>query len=387
MAVSDNNTMSADTISGAFKPDLQTTPDSQITKHDSSSLTRSTNSDFPINISVDNNVMSPNAMAAEAMAAGVEYRNRSELESMTNNENDPINTEQIATNSVKGDCDLFRNFSRSGRAKHQKLEGAVKGKNSTPLSPDITMEKIWNKVKLSHNSRDEFSVENLSKKTGDALRETENILNEKLDGIIQDGLEAFNQCESLMREVKSLKMLCDEKDREVARLRLYGDESRTAVAKLLRAVELGSGSRDQARAVKVEASLRSENNDLRNERDQALGSEVETTRKSKLRHEENILLKAKLTRVIQEKNKLERETRMTVSLQKSMDQSASMDADFNKRKVSELNHQLQTKDSFIMEQKKKLEITKRQLGYSINQKRLVKIRGENINGVGRRKNK
>ena len=104
---------------------------------------------------------------------------------------------------------------------------------------------------------------------------------------------------------------------------------------LLKAVEASKASaRDASRAAQTEARLRGEVSTLRSDRDTALGQCAESNRKVGLLGEEVRLLKARVTRLTQEKIKVERDSRAALSLARSMDSHAASDVDYYKRKVS-----------------------------------------------------
>lgn len=107
---------------------------------------------------------------------------------------------------------------------------------------------------------------------------------------------------------------------------------------LLKAVESSKAdSRYAVRAAHEEARLRGELTTLRLERDEALGTKAEALRKSSLLEEEVKLLKEKVNRLIQEKIKIERDSRAALSLARSIDNHVSADTDFYKRKVCVVN--------------------------------------------------
>ena len=85
--------------------------------------------------------------------------------------------------------------------------------------------------------------------------------------------------------------------------------------------------------VQVEARLRADLSALRAERNDALASAAESKRKASLLEEEVRSTKTKLSRVVQEKIKMERDSRAAISLARSLDSHASSDCDFYKRKV------------------------------------------------------
>jgi predicted ribosome quality control (RQC) complex YloA/Tae2 family protein len=94
-----------------------------------------------------------------------------------------------------------------------------------------------------------------------------------------------------------------------------------------------SDARDASRVVQVEARLRAELGTLRAERNDALAEAAESKRKAELLDDEVRTMKTKLSRVVQEKIKMERDSRAAISLARSLDSHASSDSDFYKRKV------------------------------------------------------
>jgi len=91
----------------------------------------------------------------------------------------------------------------------------------------------------------------------------------------------------------------------------------------------------------VEARLRQNVNTLRDERDKATTENDNLRRKLSLQEEELRLTKTKLGRVQQEKISIERDSRVAVSLARSLDNSTSNDMNYYKRKVNELSDNLQ----------------------------------------------
>lgn len=104
---------------------------------------------------------------------------------------------------------------------------------------------------------------------------------------------------------------------------------------LLKTVETTkSDARDASRNVQVEARLRADLSHLRSERNDALAEAAEFKRKAELLEEELRTTKAKFAKVVQEKIKMERDSRAAISLARSLDTHASSDCDFYKRKVT-----------------------------------------------------
>ena len=112
---------------------------------------------------------------------------------------------------------------------------------------------------------------------------------------------------------------------------------------LLRVVESSKEeARDSSRSAQVEARLRQNVNTLRDERDKAISENAANRRKLSLQEEELRLTKSKLSRVQQEKISIERDSRVAVSLARSLDNSNSNDAAYYKRKVNELSDKLRS---------------------------------------------
>jgi hypothetical protein len=107
----------------------------------------------------------------------------------------------------------------------------------------------------------------------------------------------------------------------------------------------------------VAASLRADLSATSSKLDIALSQNEEYKRKNALLEEENYRVTSKLRQVIQEKIKLERDQRMSMSLTKYLENSASTDADFYKRQTAELTSRLQVSvtlcDMGLLEQRKR----------------------------------
>ena len=91
-------------------------------------------------------------------------------------------------------------------------------------------------------------------------------------------------------------------------------------------------------------------NDLRDERDQSRIELNESRRKQSLLEEELRMTKTRLTRVSQEKNSMERDSRAAISLARSLDNNNSNDMNYYKRKVGELSDKLQSSNETITKQ-------------------------------------
>eukprot|EP00979_Chaetoceros_neogracilis_P004855 scaffold842_cov287-Chaetoceros_neogracile.AAC.18 len=128
----------------------------------------------------------------------------------------------------------------------------------------------------------------------------------------------------------------------------------------------------------TEACLRGELSNLRLERDSVIGEGTEANRKVVLLEEEGRLLKARVARLTQEKFKVERDSRAALSLARSMDTHNASDADCYKRKVTDLNDHLQSKNAVVSELRHQVDEYRRQMERSLSQNRLSQIRGEGM---------
>jgi len=139
---------------------------------------------------------------------------------------------------------------------------------------------------------------------------------------------------------------------------------------LLRAVESSKAeARDSSRSAQVEARLRTDINSLRDERDRAVTEGSDNRRKLSLLEEELRLTKSKLSRVMQEKISMERDSRAAISLARSLDNNNSNDMNYYKRKVSELSDKLQTQQDLISKQMNTISQLRGQSGSTSSNKR------------------
>jgi chromosome segregation ATPase len=129
-------------------------------------------------------------------------------------------------------------------------------------------------------------------------------------------------------------------------------------------------ARDSSRIALSEAALRADLNSLSNKHDEALAQAETANRKLTLVSEELRTVKAKLSRVTQEKIKLERDQRATLSLSKSLDNHSTLDSEYYKRKVSELQNHVQGLNAVIAEKNRHLDEMQRQLERNMTQNQL-----------------
>jgi outer membrane murein-binding lipoprotein Lpp len=119
-------------------------------------------------------------------------------------------------------------------------------------------------------------------------------------------------------------------------------------------------------------------------RDEAFGNAAEFKRKATLLDQELHQVKTKLSRVTQDKIKMERDQRATMSLAKSLDIHISSDVDFYKRKVTELNSHVQGLNGVIAEKNRHIDEMRRQIERSMSQNRLANLRASE-SGRGRQR--
>jgi hypothetical protein len=135
-----------------------------------------------------------------------------------------------------------------------------------------------------------------------------------------------------------------------------------------------TNARELARSFVTEASIRADlvkETELKNE---ALASAAEYQRKAARLDEDVHQLKAKCTRVSQEKLKLERDQRAAASLARSLDQHAATDVDYYKRKVTELNGQVQSVHALLIDKSRQMDEMRRQLERSLSRQALSAAR-------------
>jgi wobble nucleotide-excising tRNase len=143
---------------------------------------------------------------------------------------------------------------------------------------------------------------------------------------------------------------------------------------LLRALEKSrTDARDSSQNAITEAGLRAKLSMMTTKRDEALGQAEENRRKATLLQEELHDMKIKLSRVSQEKLKMERDQRATMSLAKSLDSHMSSDVEYYKRKVSELNGHIQGMNAVVTEKNRQIDNMRHQIERNISQHRCLLI--------------
>jgi predicted RNase H-like nuclease (RuvC/YqgF family) len=135
-----------------------------------------------------------------------------------------------------------------------------------------------------------------------------------------------------------------------------------------------SQTQDAARSILVEARLRAEVTTMMSQRDEAIGQAEEYKHKATLVQEQLHNQQTKLSRVTQEKIKLERDfmasQRATKTLVQNMEtNTTTTDNEYYNRKISELTGRLQSQNAVIAEKNRQIEEMRRQLERSISQTR------------------
>lgn len=282
-------------------------------------------------------------------------------------ENDYSRKKQKTTHGEKGNC----SNTYSNNTKTSSIEEAIEQINQ--IRCKSKKKKKNNKNNINKND-DDYDVVN-SSEMEHVLEKTKQIVYAQLDCIIQSGLGSFHKNDSLKRELIQAKELCESRKREIQRLKVSEVDTRASLSNLLQAVEASkSNARDSSRAAQTEARLRGEISSIRSERDVVLGTNAEIKRRTNLLEEEVKMLKSRVARLTQEKIKIERESRAALGLARSMDSHVASDVEFYRRKVSDLNDHLHSKNATISELKHQVNSYKREMERSLSQNRLAQIR-------------
>jgi len=208
-----------------------------------------------------------------------------------------------------------------------------------------------------------------------ALSKTETILLSEIESVIQTGIQAFHDRDAAQRELGTVKDLAESRQKEISRLTESERQSRETITNLLRAVETAkSDARSSSRHIQVETRLRGELTTLRTERDAALANAAESKRRATLAEEEVRTARARLTRLQQEKNRIERDSRAALSLAKSLDSHSTSDAGYYKRQIADLNERINVANATIQEQKIEMAGLRRQRERTLSQNQLSQIR-------------
>lgn len=169
-----------------------------------------------------------------------------------------------------------------------------------------------------------------------AIHKTKELLTRNFESIHSQALEAFHQNDTLQRQVDQLQSLANQRLDEIHRLKALETNHRTSLNNLLQALETSKQScHDYSKHVRTECHLRNDITTLKKERDTL--QETCTIQQNKiLKFEEEIkMLKDKMTTLMKEKIKVERESRAALLLAKNLDGYNASDVDYYKRKVSQ----------------------------------------------------
>jgi outer membrane murein-binding lipoprotein Lpp len=111
--------------------------------------------------------------------------------------------------------------------------------------------------------------------------------------------------------------------------------------------------------------------------DETLGQAEHAKRTATLLDDELRQIKTKLSRVTQDKIKMERDQRVTMSLAKSLESNpSSVDTEYYKRKTQQLTSQVQGLNASIAEKDRQLKETRRQLERNMSQNRLANLKAD-----------
>lgn len=255
------------------------------------------------------------------------------------------------------------------------LVNSTEGKCASSRYNDVEEEEHEDDLTLTKQVWDEFTQEYFLNGDGcttkeeakEAMLEAVNdfIIGKAIDTLMQDGIEAFNELEIITGDAMTLNRMLDSRQRELNRLRDLESGSRTSLAvrnsfyilfrtyyniliflcicaflfmlplqNLLCEVKASNNSiQASSNAAQVESHLAKELQIALSERDKTMESCMELTKKNSLLEEELSLVKGKLHRLMQDKMKVERDSRAAISLARSLDMRTSSDAEFYKRKV------------------------------------------------------
>ena len=225
-----------------------------------------------------------------------------------------------------------------------------------------------------------------------AYKATLAILMDEVESLLRSGLEAFHNWEKTAHENMILKEELKGKEMELERIRVAEEKNRETIKvrqkfstrraglpvsthplvhqlllpqNLLQASEKTKlDTQDAARAAVTAAALRADLAVTRNDRDEFQSQAEEAKRKSILMDDQLRNIKTKLSRITQEKLKMERDQRATMSLAKTLDSHTNSDTEYYKRKVTELSTHVQQLNVILAEKNRQLEDTRRQLDRS-----------------------
>jgi len=187
-----------------------------------------------------------------------------------------------------------------------------------------------------------------------AVEQTEEIIAGLVDSLVGRARQAYGNASRSVEGWKASEEVSERRGREIERLRGENERSRATIKNLQRTFENSrSGARESVRSIAIESRLRTEVTNFRAELESSNSSRSELKRRYSLVSEELQLTKTRLERVSQEKLKVERDSRASISLTRSLESHATSDGEFYKRKVADLSERMQSQQHIILEQKKK----------------------------------
>ena len=205
-----------------------------ITMAENGAITPSSNSATPED---EDSLVSPNAMAEAALAAGVADRKRRDCELSDKDINFGGATEDTAIIAIDNPANEYPSERWNKRQKVCVMETA-ENKSTTYNNnedPAFQLAQIWKFITYDDEKEIEESMNNskelsFKEKVENALDSTKKVMHKEIDGIIRAGLNAFHRCDSLSRELLQEKEACETRKRELQRLQASEAESRASVS-------------------------------------------------------------------------------------------------------------------------------------------------------------
>jgi len=193
-------------------------------------------------------MMSPNAMAEAAFAAGVEHRKKRDADRMT--QSDSINDDSRSGCTDSAESSHGFGIERDSTAidpssnlknKRRRLSAAdldTMVAKTRRMQSDQTqihglennLDDIWVALEPSNDDGADIDGADIVEKSEAALGQTKDLVFSQLDSIIRAGLDAFHQNEEISRELVQMKELSDSRGREVQRLKASEEDSRASLS-------------------------------------------------------------------------------------------------------------------------------------------------------------
>lgn len=189
---------------------------------------------------------SPNAIAEAVLEQAMKDCKKS-LPSSSSSWNDDSNGDnanvQCSNRRIDDDGDMTDSMKASNvqhRHKKQKTNHHHNNQITTPNEASIEqINQIWKSINnedndddsssSNYNDRDDSIFDDPSL-IDDALDKTKQIMYEQLESIIRSGLEVFHKNDSLKRELKHAKDLCESRKREIQRLKSSEVDTRASLS-------------------------------------------------------------------------------------------------------------------------------------------------------------